>query len=206
MIQQVNLYQDCLKKEQQASAVKRYVIGLLGFITVLFCLSIYLFLALASSKNNLASAEEQLIVAKNQTVYIQAKYPKQPVNVSLNQKIVASQLTLDGLTQVIGYLSDESSDQVQGFSRYFRALALQSVAEVWLRKITINGKDNTLTFQGSTYIPSKIPVMLKNLHYEPVFQGKVFSKLIMSQAADDVKRVDFTVTTLADFIEQKSNE
>mgnify|MGYP000102422244 FL=1 len=206
MIQQVNLYQDCLNHGPEKPAINQYISSLIAITLLLFFYSIYLFIDLNNTKDNLIISKQQLSDAETQVQLLQVKYPKQQINDLLKQEISRSRNTLSSLSQVIQLLSDKTSDQTQGFSRYFSALARQSISEVWLRKITINGQRDSLTLQGSTYNPDKIPVTLQKLRDEAVFQGKIFTRLNMAQAQDNNNQINFAVSTLSDFSEQDNHD
>jgi len=206
MIQQVNLYQDCLNQGPEKPAINQYISSLIAITLLLFFYSIYLFIDLNNTKDNLIISKQQLSDAETQVQLLQVKYPKQQINDLLKQEISRSRNTLSSLSQVIQLLSDKTSDQTQGFSRYFSALARQSISEVWLRKITINGQRDSLTLQGSTYNPDKIPVTLQKLRDEAVFQGKIFTRLNMAQAQDNNNQINFAVSTLSDFSEQDNHD
>jgi len=206
MIQQVNLYQDCFKQNQNTPAFNLHLVSLVSLIVILFCYSIYLYIDINNTKNTLTSNKQLLAAAETQVQLLQVKYPRQQINKLLEQEISRSQSVHSSLSRVIQLLSDKSSDQTQGFSRYFSALAQQNISEVWFKKITIDGNKNTLTLQGSSYNPDKIPLMLQKLHNEAIFQGKIFAQLIMTQAKDNDSQIDFTVSTLTDLSEQENHD
>jgi len=116
---------------------------------------------------------------------------------------------LGDLSQVIHLLSNKKSDQTQGFSRYFSALARQSIADVWLSGIHINADQQSIVLKGSTFYPGKTPVFLQNLQNEAVFKGKSFAKLEMIQAEKNNSQINFTISTFVektDALEQKSHD
>ena len=206
MIQQVNLYQEILKQNPSRPVINRYILGLSVILLVLIGISIYLAVDFNNTKNNLQQSKQQLIEAETRVQLLQVRYPKQQINTLLTQEITRSQNILTSLSRVIHLLSDKKSDQTQGFSRYFSALARQSISDVWLRTIYINGQTNNFKLEGSTYIAEKIPVFIQKLRNESVFQGKHFEQLKMSQAEESENQIDFTVSSTTEPLEQENHD
>lgn len=205
MIQQVNLYQEILQSRPRA-VLNPYILGLTVVMLVLIGISVYITVDLNNTKNSLQQAKQQLRKAETHVQLLQVQYPKKQINTLLTQEISRSQNILASLSRVIHLLTDKKSDQTQGFSRYFSALARQSISDVWLRTIYINAQTNNLELQGSTYIAEKIPVFIQKLHNETVFQGKHFEKLTMSQAEASENQIDFTVSSTTEPLEQKNHD
>ena len=206
MIQQVNLYQEILQQNSIRPVIDRYIIGSTVVILLLIGMSIYITLDLNNTKNSLQQAKQDLKEAETRIQLLQVQYPVQQINTLLTQEISHSQNILASLSQVIYLLTDKKSDLTQGFSRYFSALARQSISDVWLTNIYINGQTNNLQLQGSTYIAEKIPVFIQKLHNESVFQGKHFKKLIMSQAEEPENQIDFTVSSTTELLEHENHD
>ncbi len=206
MIQQINLYQDVLKQNQAQPTINRYIYGSVAALILLLAYSIYLFLDLNNTKNNLQKAKQQLLKAETQVQVMKIKYPEQKINPLLAQEVSRLQNIVGSLSSVIHLLADKKSDQTQGFSRYFSALSRQSIPNVWLRNIAINGGKQILTLQGSTYTAKKIPVFIQNLHDEPVFQGRNFAQLVMFQDKETENLINFTISTTSEILKQEDHD
>jgi len=205
MRQQVNLYQEILQSRSRP-VINPYILGLTVITLVLIGISVYITVDLNNTKNSLQQAKQQLKKAETRVQLLQAQYPKQQINTLLTQEISRSQNILASLSRVIHLLTDNESDQAQGFSRYFSALARQSIPDVWLRTIYINAQTNNLELQGSTYTAEKIPVFIQKLHNESVFQGKHFEKLIITQSKESENQIDFTVSSTTEPLEQENHD
>jgi hypothetical protein len=205
MIQQVNLYQEIFQSRSRP-VINPYILGLTVVLLVLIGISVYITVNLNSTKYSLQQAKQQLRKAETHVQLLQVQYPKQQINTLLTQEISRSQNVLASLSQVIHLLTDKKSDQTQGFSRYFSALARQSIPDVWLRTIYINAQTNNLELQGSTYTAEKIPVFIQKLQNESVFQGKHFEKLIITQSKESENQIDFTVSSTAEPLEQENHD
>jgi len=169
-------------------------------------MTIYSAVNLNNTKNSLQQAKQQLREAETRVQLLQVQYPKRQMNTLLTQEISRSQNILASLSRVIHLLTDNESDQAQGFSRYFSALARQSIPDVWLRTIYINAQTNNLELQGSTYTAEKIPIFIQKLHNESVFQGKHFEKLIITQSKESENQIDFTVSSTTEPLEQENHD
>ncbi len=206
MIQQVNLYQDALIQVSPRSVINTFFAGLIALTALLIGVTIYLVLESNKVEDNVQKIKQQLGEAKTRLQILQTQYPKQQINGLLKQELDRSQNNFNSLSQVINLLTDTTSDQTQGFSRYFSALARQSMSEVWLSNITINGQQRSLELKGSSYFPGKIPVLLQKLQGESVFQGKRFVKLSVSQTEETDKQIDFMVSTMTEKIERAKHD
>jgi len=206
MIQQINLYQDILKQGQAKPVINNTFFGLIVIILLIIGYSIYLVLDLDSTKKSLVLAKQQLSEAETRVKLNQVQYPRQQINSLLSQEVSRSQTLLASLSRVIELLTDKNSDQTQGFSRYFSALARQSIADVWLTNIVINGQKHSLKLQGSTYKPEKIAVFLQKLHDESVFRGRSFAKLIMEEVEKTDNQIDFIVSSSSELLEQTAHD
>ncbi len=204
MIQQVNLYRHFAKKKQATPAFNQYLYGLIFATLLLVGFSFYLWVSLKSSQTDLQLAKQNLQNIEKQINLLQQQYPKQTINSRITQEIAEQQKILTSLSQVIHLLNDKDSDQLQGFSRYFSALARQSIVDVWLSKIYINADMQSLLLKGSTFYPGKVPVFLKNLQLEATFKGKSFENLIMLQAEKNPSQLNFTISTVSVSEESKT--
>lgn len=206
MIQQINLYQEILKQQQDKPGINRSGLALIAAMVLLLVFSLYLLFDLYATKNSLQQARRQLSEAETRVQLLKIQFPEQQINKLLSQEISRSQNTLNNLSKVIYLLTDKKSDQTQGFSRYFSALSRQSIADVWLSNIYINGKKHTLKLQGSTFNPEKVPVFIQKLHNEPVFQGRNFAELSMTQAEKTENQIDFSVSTMTEILENNTHD
>jgi len=206
MIQQVNLYKDSLKQGQSnVSSINNYIYGLVTIIILLIAYSIFLFSELNTTKNNLQLAKQQLTEAESKIQLLSIQYPKQQLNKLLPEEITHSKNKLNNLTQVINQLTDNTSDSTQGFSRYFIALARQSIPQVWITTISVNGDQHTIDIQGSTYQAENTAVFLQKLQNERIFKGRSFAKLIITQSDKKDNQLDFIINTSDESLAKKDH-
>jgi hypothetical protein len=207
MIQQINLYQDVLNKNQSKPVASTHTYGVVLTLLLFLGFSIYLLIDQSNTKERLQKAQQQLSDAEIEVQQLQVQYPSQQVDPLITQEISRLQNILTSLSQVVYLLSDNKSDQTQGFSKYFSALAKQSISDVWITDININAEQNNLSLQGSTFKSEKIPVFLQKLHNEPAFTGRTFATLTVSKTKETSKQLDFYVgTTVKTSEKANSNE
>lgn len=197
MIQQINLYQGFLNKNQSTSTTNKHIFSL-ALIPLLFLgFSAFLLANKNNTKENIQIAQQQLSDAELEVEQLQIQFPEKQVDPLITQEITRQKKIISSLSEVVYLLSDNKSDQTQGFSKYFSALAKQSISDVWLTNININAEEKNLSIQGSTFNTEKFPVFLQKLHHEAVFNGRTFSTMTVLQAKEMSNRLDFKISTIA---------
>lgn len=202
MTQQVNLYQDILRQRQGKSNINLYWIGLLAIVLLLAGASGYLLWHLKTTETLLQNSTKNLEAEQTKVNFISSKIPKQEIDTQLVAEITQWQNMLDELTQTMQLLSGKITDQSPGFSSYFQALSNQSIPDIWLSTIYLNGQQQIINLQGSTFKPEKIPYFLQQLQKEPIFNGHTFAKLIMQQSENIPNQMDFTLNTTLEALDK----
>lgn len=205
MIQQVNLYQDILKQGRNKSAINGYWIGLPTIILLFIGLTVNLLWDIKNTENQVQQLRLNLKTEQARIDLISAKIPKQEVDPQLAAEVVQWKNMLDELKQNYQSLSDEGNVQSSGFSGYFQALSNQSIPEVWLRALFIDGQRRIINIEGSTFKPEKIPFFLQQLQKEPIFNGHSFAQLIMQQSKEIPNQIDFSLSTTLEMTEKKAH-
>jgi hypothetical protein len=205
MIQQVNLYQDILRHGQDKSGINLYWIGLSAIVLLFVSVSGYLSWHLKTTEVLVQNTLKNLEAEQTRVNFISSKIPKQEVDTQLAAEIAQWQTMLDELTQTMQLLSGKITDQAPGFSNYFQALSNQSIPDVWLRALYLNGQQHIINLEGSTFKPEKIPYFLQQLQNEPIFKGHSFAKLIMQQSENIPNQMDFTLNTTLEALDKKSH-
>jgi hypothetical protein len=206
MIQQVNLYQDALKQSQKKPVLNHYIYGLVTLFILLISYSLFLFITVDNTKNKIQQTKQQLSAAESELLGLKTQYPKQQINKLLIQEIAYSEKMLSRISETVHLLNNKSSDTTQGFSRYFSALATQSITEVWLSHIAIHAQDHTISLKGSTYQADKIALSLQKLPAEKIFQGRSFAQLNMTQAEANENLLNFVIKTTDEPVEQEDHD
>jgi len=205
MIQQVNLYQDILNQGRNKSGLTSYWLGLSAGILVLICVSAYLTWSAKNTETQIQQLLQTLEVEQARLNLIASKIPKQDLDAQLAADVVQWQNTLDELTHAMQLLSGKIADQSPGFSNYFQALSNQSIPDVWLRALYLNGQEQIINIEGSTFKPEKIPYFLQQLQKEPIFNGHTFAKLIMQTSEEMPNQMDFKLSTSLEAPDKKDH-
>jgi len=195
MKQQVNLFYADLIAGRQQPAILNYLYGLVALVIMLAIFSATLLFGINSIQAEITQTRQKLLQTQTKVQLLQAQYPRKQINTLLAKKITQSQDMQTSLERIIRLLTDKTSDQTQGFSRYLSAFARQTLPNLWLSNIAIDVQTKNLRFSGSTYTPQNLPILLQKLQSEAIFQGKVFVKLQMKQAKDPSNRTDFIIST-----------
>lgn len=202
MIQQINLYQDILRQGQDKSDVNLYWVGLSAVILLLICFSGYLMWDNKSAETQALQLRQELAAEQAKVNLIASQIPKQEIDPQLAAEVTQWQNMLDELTQAMELLSGKDTDKAPGFSSYFQALSNQSIPDVWLSALYLDGLQQLINIEGSTFKPEKIPYFLQQLQKEPIFNGHTFAKLAMQKSEKIPNQIDFKLSTTLDAPDQ----
>ena len=86
MMQQVNLYRHLDGKTQDKPALNSYLYGSALFVVLLLGMSIYSFIEMKQTKNNLQQAKSDIQKTETQLTTVQAQYPKQQLDTKYYSK------------------------------------------------------------------------------------------------------------------------
>ncbi|MCF7965153.1 PilN domain-containing protein [Methylobacter sp. Wu8] len=195
MIQQVNLYQDILRQEQNKSGINPYWLGLSGIALLFIGFSAHTIWNLKNMETQVRQSHQNLEAELARVNLLSAHIPKQEVDTQLSAEVAQWQTMLDEITQTMQLLTDKHADQSPGFSSYFQGLANQSIPEVWLSSLYLDGQKQIINIEGSTFNPEKIPFFLQQLQKEPIFNGHTFAKLSMQKSESVEGQMDFKLST-----------
>ncbi len=195
MIQQINLYHKKLKPSTDSNPFTLYVSALALLLIALIGYCGFIFYEISILESEIQQAQNQQTEAEDRLQHIEAQYPKQQINNLLVTEIASMRNRLKAFRKLVNSSSNIQSDQTQGFSRYFMALANQTTSEAWLNRIFINSQDNAMILQGSTFKSATLPDLLQRLQQETVFHGKKFARLSMKQSTQQPSQIDFTVSS-----------
>jgi Tfp pilus assembly protein PilN len=205
MIQQVNLYQDSLRQGRNKSGNNLYWAGLPAIAVLFICLSAYLAWDTKNTETQIQQHLHDLSAEQARIKLIASKTPKQDIDTQLAAEVALWQNMLDELTQTIQLLSGNTPDQSPGFSNYFQALSNQSIPDVWLSALYLDGQQQIINIEGSTFKPEKIPYFLQKLQKEPIFNGHSFAKLTLQKSEKIPDQMDFNLSTTLEASDKKDN-
>jgi len=194
-MQQVNLYSDILKHQQNQSGIKLYITLFVAVLLLGIGFSSFLLWGVNAIETELQHAQLTLEREKSRVNEFISKTPKQELNAQLLAEIQMWQNSVNEATQTLQLLAGGEAILSQGFSGYFEALANQSDPEVWLTAIHIDGQNRGMRIEGSTFKPELVPQALEHLQQEPAFTGSTFAKLMMQESTRIAGQMDFTLSS-----------
>jgi hypothetical protein len=205
MIQQVNLYQDILNQGRKKSGINIYWLGLSAIVLLFTGFSGYLIWSLKNTEAQMQQFRQNLEAEQAKVNLISSKIPKQDVDAQLVAEVGQWQSMVEELTQTMQLLSGKIADQSPGFSNYFQALSNQSIPDVWLSALYLNGPKRIINLEGSTFKPEKIPYFLQQLQKEPIFNGHTFAQLMMQQSEEIPGQMNFKLSTVLEESDKKDH-
>lgn len=193
MIQQVNLYQ---AGTQNGFPLKNlYFLSLLAVCICFILISGFNEYQFQQKQIQRQELEQQLQKKTTHLQQLQARFPKQEIDNSLSEQLQNSQQLYQSLSQIIELLSDDQSDQAQGYSQYLTALAEHSTPDVWLTRINIDSTHQDIRLHGSTFKPEQIPALLQRLQNSSAFKGRRFARLNIQENPENITQTDFSVSS-----------
>lgn len=206
MIQQINLYKDILRQEQNKSSINLYWLGLAVITSLFIGLSLYLLWNAKNTETQVQQLRQELQAEQAKVQLLSSKIPKQEINPQLAAEVTLWQSMLDELTQTYQLLSGKGAELSPGFSNYLQALANQSIPDVWLSALYFDSQQQIINIEGSTFKPEQIPYFLQQLQKEPVFSGHSFAKLVMQKAKEIPDQIDFKLSTNLEVPDKKDHD
>ena len=193
MTQQVNLYSEILKQQQRKAIVTLYI-AIVVFIVVMFiAFSAYLLWSVNTAETSFQN--EQLILKNEQTYAEQLalQHANPAFNTQWVEDIKQWQNKINEAEKTVRLIDERMRLSEKNFSDYLQALANQSDRDVWITAIHITGENRSLSIQGSTFKPEKVPQLLHRLQKDPVFKGEFFNKLVMEPSLKKTEQINFTL-------------
>jgi hypothetical protein len=185
-MQQVNLYQPILRKQERVFSLKTLLQGnmiVFGLLLLIYFISIYQSHMLQEQVDKLKQERTQ---HSNNLADLRNKYPPQKKDVVLADTIKDKQALLEHRQRLIKELrhQDTGAGGNPGFSEQFVALARQHVRDLWFEEISV--RDNKqLTLLGKTISAKEVPLLIQRLAREPSFAGTVFTSVNIARDKKD---------------------
>jgi Tfp pilus assembly protein PilN len=179
MSQQVNLYNPIFLKKRKmfssvtmAQALGLLLVGLLVFYG-------YARFQVANLQTESERSAKRMEAAQARVARLVPQFGPRIKSADIEAKIKQAEEDLQALDAVQGALHKGNVVSGSGFSPYFKALARQVVAGLWLTNFSISGGE--MAISGRTVKPELVPDYIHRLGQEPVMQGRKFATLEMRQ-------------------------
>ena len=195
-MQQVNLYQPILRKQEKVFSAKTLLQGNLVVLGALLLLYLFTALQTGSMEEQLKQAQQQRDLQAKQVAALAAQYPVRKKDDGLKAKLEQARIELQHTRNLLAAVGELGLDGELGFSEHMTGLARQNQPQLWLQRIFLqHGKQAELI--GSATQPEEVPLYLQRLGEEQAFEGTAFLSVLIARNEEHPAQVDFTLSTKA---------
>ncbi len=196
MLQQVNLYQDSLRKQKlRYSATLLLQLSLL-VIVVFSAYAFYSYYQLQQQQILLAQSQQQQQKVMADLQKIQAELALRKKDAQLAQRLADKTQELANKQKVLGILSRDEFGNTRGFIGQFTGLARQRIDGLWLTRIRIGGGGTDIALFGTTYRAALLPKYLQRLSSEQAFAGTQFESMLLARQEKHDNWLDFSLQNI----------
>lgn len=199
-MQQVNLYQPILRKQEKVFSAKTLLQGNLMVMVGLALLYAYAVVQTQNMQSQLNQVQQQRDEQVKQIAALSAQYPVKLKDPSLEGRIEQTKSELQHKRKLLTAVEKLGLNGHSGFSEHLSGLARQDRPKLWLRHITLQ-TSNQVALVGSAAQATAIPLYLQRLGNEKAFEGTAFHSVVIARNEEISGQVDFTLTTEAPVIE-----
>lgn len=189
-MQQINLYQDILKKPREWLTHQQLGYALGGVLLVLVLISFG-----QAWRNNALQDELQVLQAEERQIMARLEEVTRQLSEVSNTGAITGTISqkeaeLKDKQYVLQALTGRQFGNTIGFAEQFSGLARQAIDGVWLTGLHIHAGGARMNLSGSTYDAQMVPRYLQRLSKEPSFNGLEFQTFQM-QRVENNRRIDF---------------
>lgn len=195
-MQQVNLYQPILRKEEKVFSARTLMIGNLLILTGLVLLFLYSLVLSDRMRSQLQHVQTQRDTQVKDLATLSARYPAKSKDSSIQLRIAQARQELQHKQKLFTTVGKLGIDTQQNYSTQLSALARQDVPQLWLHRITLQQGRN-LALQGSALQAAEIPRYLQRLANEKIFSGIDFHSAVIQRVSAESDQVEFSLKTAA---------
>ncbi len=191
--QQVNLYQDELKKVKlNYSALMLMQLSII-LLVVFSAAAGFRYFQLQQHQASLVEKQQKQKVAMAELQKIQAELALRKKDAALAKRIIDKTKELSNKQKVVGILSRDEFGNTKGFIEHVSGLARQRLDGLWLTQIRIAGGGTNISLQGTTSKAELLPKYLQRLSAEKAFAGTEFQSLIMARQEKKKQWLNFSL-------------
>jgi uncharacterized protein involved in type VI secretion and phage assembly len=192
-MQQINLYQPILRKQEKVFSAKTLLQGNLLVLGGLLLLSAYTLFQTGQLQEQLAEATQQRNDRLQRLETLRVQYPQRVKDQSLQQQVEQLRKQVQENQQLLSAVENYEDSPTSGFSAHLAGLARQDLRSLWLTRIVVRGQ-RQLALEGSALAARDVPALIQRLGTEPVFSGTAFQRVEI-QANKETGQVDFFLNT-----------
>ncbi len=183
MTQQINLFNPAFQPQKQVFTAATMALSLLVLVGGIAALAVYGRMQTASLEAQAGAGALQLERKQARLASVNLDFAPRQKNKDLDAEIAEAQAQLAALRNISRVIERGELGDTTGYAGYFKALARQSVAGLWLTGVSVSSGGRDIGIRGRTTDPATVPGYLARLTGEPLMQGKSFSSLSISQPA-----------------------
>ena len=192
-LQQVNLYQDELKRVKlNYSALMLMQLSIILLI-VFSAAAGFRYFQLQQHQASLVEKQQKQKVAMAELQKIQAELSLRKKDAALAKRIIYKTKELSNKQKVVGILSRDEFGNTKGFIEHVSGLARQRIEGLWLTQIRIARGGTNVSLQGTTSKAELLPKYLQRLSAEKAFAGTEFQSLIMARQEKKKQWLNFSL-------------
>jgi hypothetical protein len=181
--QQINLFNPIFLKQKKVFTAVAMAQALGVLLAGALMVAFYARHNVAALQREADSGRERLAQREQRLAKVKVEFSPRQKSAALDAEIAEAEARLKALRDVSGVLERGELGNTSGYAEYFKALARQNIAGVWLTGVSISGAGNELGVQGRALDPALVPAYLGRLTHEQVMRGKAFGSLKIGQPA-----------------------
>ncbi|MFO8025162.1 PilN domain-containing protein [Thiohalophilus sp.] len=189
--QQINLYQDIFREQQQPVSARQVGLAVLGLIVLLALVSGFLQWQHQGLNTKLAEREQRKAELEQQVATLRQKLEARQGDRQLQEAVEALNNELAAKQQILQALSGKRFGNTDGFVEHLTGLARQRIDGLWLTELALRQGGTRLDMQGRSLKPESVPNYLQKLSAETIFAGTEFDNLSISRNAEQPRHMDF---------------
>lgn len=193
-MQQVNLYQPILRKQEKVFSAKTLLQGNLLVLAGLTIIYLYTVFQTQGLQEQLKRTEQQRDEQSKRLTELSAQYPPMAKDTTLPARIETARATVQHKRTVLTAVKALGLDTEVHFSEHLTSLARQDLPNLWLQRIFLQ-YGQQVELQGSAYRAEEVPLYLQRLSEEPSFSGTAFQTVVIARNEKYKNRVDFSLST-----------
>jgi Tfp pilus assembly protein PilN len=178
--QQINLFNPKLQRQKKLFSAVAMLQALLLIGIGGTALAAFMSYRVAGTEKLAEAGREQVALREARLAKVARDFAPRKRDAALAQEVADAEASLRILQDAKEMLLHGDFGNAVGYSVYLRGLARQSVAGVWLTKLTISGND--MGIEGRSVRADLVPHYISRLAGESAFEGKSFGGLDITHA------------------------
>ncbi len=176
MLQQINLYREP-KQQQIILPLYQMIIINLGFVGILFIISIYMFYDYYKTALELQQLQAKQSNLNKGLASVQKTAPTEEDKKKLETTLSNLQEAKEYRQKMYTTLAQLHYQDSSGLVEYLNSMAEPNIPDLWLTKFYLANNGSSVTLEGITVNSSSVPAYLQALGKTKIFKGRTFDKL-----------------------------